>query len=130
LAGGGLSGTHPRPWVPRQLHLRRRPPHSSSVTNRVEQMRTASGEFSSASAYRALFISRSLLLGASHLWKVQAPRRVRFFCWLVLHDRCWTYNRLQRHGLSDMVWVIGMIALSLCSRGGDVWPSPYPVRLQ
>jgi hypothetical protein len=62
---------------------------------------TTSGEFSSASAYRALFFGRSSLLGASHLWKTQAPGRVRFFRWLVLHGCCWTSDRLQRHGLSD-----------------------------
>jgi hypothetical protein len=32
---------------------------------------TTSGEFSSASAYRALFFGRPPLLGASHLWKTQ-----------------------------------------------------------
>jgi hypothetical protein len=62
---------------------------------------TASGEFSSASAYRALFFGRSPRLGASHLWKTQAPGRVRFFGWLVLHGHCWTSNRLRCHGLSD-----------------------------
>jgi hypothetical protein len=63
---------------------------------------TASDEFSSASAYIALFFGRSSLLGASHLWKTQAPGRVRFFGWLVLHGRCWTSDRLRRHGLSDI----------------------------
>jgi hypothetical protein len=27
---------------------------------------------------------------------------VRFFGWLVLHGRCWTSDRLRRHGLSDI----------------------------
>jgi hypothetical protein len=62
---------------------------------------TASGEFSLASAYRALFFGRSLLLGASHLWKTRAPGRVHFFGCLILHGCCWTSNRLQYHGLSD-----------------------------
>jgi hypothetical protein len=61
---------------------------------------TASGEFSSGSAYRALFFGWSPLLGASHLWKTQAPSRVRFFGWLVLHGRCWTSDGLRHHGLS------------------------------
>jgi hypothetical protein len=55
---------------------------------------TALGEFSSASAYQALLFGRSSLLGASHLWKTQAPGRVRFFGWLVLHGLCWTSDRL------------------------------------
>jgi hypothetical protein len=62
---------------------------------------TASGEFSSASAYQVLFFGRSHLLGALQLWKTQAPGRVRFFGWLVLHGRCWTSDRLRRHDLSN-----------------------------
>jgi hypothetical protein len=38
---------------------------------------------------------------ALHLWKTEAPGKVRFFGWLVLHGRCWTSDRLRRHGLSD-----------------------------
>jgi hypothetical protein len=62
---------------------------------------TASCEFSSASAYQALFFGWPPLLGALHLKKNQAPGRVRFFGWLVLHGRYWTSDRLRRHGLSD-----------------------------
>jgi hypothetical protein len=62
----------------------------------------ASGEFSSASAYRALFFGRSSLLGASQLWKTQTPGKVCFFKWLVLHGRCWMSERLRHHGLSDI----------------------------
>jgi hypothetical protein len=75
---------------------------------------TASGEFSSTSAYRALLFGRSSLLGASHPWKTQAPGRVRFFGWLVLHGRCWTSDRLRRHGLSDRD-----VLRSLCTGGRD-----------
>jgi hypothetical protein len=71
---------------------------------------TASCEFSSASAYKALFFGRSSFLGASHLWKTQALGRVRFFGWLVLHGRCWTSDRLRRHGLS------GIDVCALCAR--------------
>jgi hypothetical protein len=62
---------------------------------------TASGEFSPASPYLALFFGRSSLLRASHLWKNQAPGRVHFFGWLVLHGHRWMSDRLRRHGLSD-----------------------------
>jgi hypothetical protein len=29
------------------------------------------------------------------------PNKCHFFCWLVLHGRCWTSDHLQRHGLSN-----------------------------
>jgi hypothetical protein len=58
-------------------------------------------EFSSSSAYRALFLERTSLAGADRIWKVQAPDRCRFFGWLVLHGRCWTSNRLRQHGMRD-----------------------------
>jgi hypothetical protein len=60
----------------------------------------ALGEFFLASAYRALFFGRSPLRGAPQLRKTQALGRVHYFCWLVLHGRCWTFDRLRRHGLS------------------------------
>jgi hypothetical protein len=41
------------------------------VPNRFVRKWTASGGFSSASAYQALFIGCLSLLGASYLWKVQ-----------------------------------------------------------
>ena len=43
--------------------------------------------YSAASAYSALFFSACAPLGARHVWKTSAPPRVRFFFWLVLHDR-------------------------------------------
>jgi hypothetical protein len=59
------------------------------------------GEFTSSSAYRALFPGRTPVAGAERIWKIQAPGRCRFFGWLVLHGRCWTSHRLRRHGLQD-----------------------------
>ena len=32
-------------------------------------------------------------------WKSKAPLRCRFFAWLALQDRCWTFDRLARRGL-------------------------------
>jgi hypothetical protein len=31
--------------------------------------------------------------------KVKAPNEHHFFIWLAIQDRCWTSERLQRHGL-------------------------------
>jgi hypothetical protein len=61
---------------------------------------SSSGEFSSNTMCKALFLGRTCIAGAERIWKFQAPGRCRFFGWLV-HDRCWTSNRLRRHGLRD-----------------------------
>ena len=55
--------------------------------------------YSAASAYGAMFLGCSTPLGARQIWKTGAPPRVRFFFWLVMHDRCWTAERRFRHGL-------------------------------
>jgi hypothetical protein len=36
---------------------------------------TASGEYTSSSAYQAFFLGSSRLLGASEVWQASAPRR-------------------------------------------------------
>jgi hypothetical protein len=48
-----------------------------------------------------MFLGSSELLGARQLWKTKAPGEHKFFCWLVLLDRCWTTERRRRHGLQD-----------------------------
>jgi hypothetical protein len=55
--------------------------------------------YSVASAYGAMFLGSSPVLGAKHIWKTPAPPRVRFFFWLTIHGRCWTRDRRFRHGL-------------------------------
>lgn len=40
-----------------------------------------------------------IITGARELWRTKAPNKQRFHFWLVLHERCWTSERLQRHGL-------------------------------
>jgi hypothetical protein len=59
------------------------------------------GTYSSSSAYAALFLGRVDILGARQIWKTQMPGKCKFFAWLVLHGRCWTSDRLHRHGLKD-----------------------------
>jgi hypothetical protein len=75
--------------------------HLSDQPDRFIWKWSSSGEFSFSSAYKALFLGRTCIAGAEHVRKVQAPGRCRFFGWLVLHGRCWTSNRLCRHGLRD-----------------------------
>jgi hypothetical protein len=53
----------------------------------------ASGQFSSSSAYDAMFLGQSTTQGAKQLWKASAPSEHNFFLWLAIHDRCWTNGR-------------------------------------
>jgi hypothetical protein len=41
---------------------------------------TTSGKYSASSAYNAMFIGQTGVLGAKELWKVKAPNKCRFFC--------------------------------------------------
>lgn len=59
---------------------------------------TSSGAYSAASAYRAFFEGKTSLPGARQLWHSKAPLRVKFLGWLVLHNRCWTADRVQSRG--------------------------------
>ena len=64
--------------------------HLSDEPDTSRWLLSADGEYSAASAYGAMFFGSSPVFGAKQVWKTAAPPRVRFFFWLVLHDRCWT----------------------------------------
>jgi hypothetical protein len=62
---------------------------------------TTDGQFSTASAYRALFIGQHAVPGAKVLTKTRTPGLCKFFIWLAMHDRCWTGARRKRHNLQN-----------------------------
>jgi hypothetical protein len=59
---------------------------------------TASGGFSSKTAYRAFFFGRTAMPGAAEIWHAFAPFKLNFHAWLALQNRCWTADRLARRG--------------------------------
>jgi hypothetical protein len=60
---------------------------------------TKSGIYSSKSAYAAFF-EGSIKIGSwRRIWKSWAPLRCKFFIWLVLHNKCWTADRLAKRYL-------------------------------
>lgn len=59
----------------------------------------SSGEYSSRSAYRALFLGR-IHFQYKPIWKSLAPPHYHYFLWLVSLNRCWTADRLRSRGLS------------------------------
>jgi hypothetical protein len=60
---------------------------------------TASGRFSSKSAYRALFHGTVALPGAANVWNSFAPLKFKMHAWLALRRRCWTADRRRHRGL-------------------------------
>jgi hypothetical protein len=71
------------------------------IRDQLEWKWSASGQYSMQSAYNAMFMGQTLLLGAKELWKVKDPKKCLFFGWLVLHKRCWMVERCHCHGLKD-----------------------------
>ena len=59
---------------------------------------TTSGDYSASSAYRLQFDGSTLSLMDSLVWKAWAPPKYKFFVWLIIQDRVWTADRLQRRG--------------------------------
>jgi hypothetical protein len=60
---------------------------------------STSGQYTTRSAYDALFQGAISFGPYERIWKAWAPPKCRFFMWLVAHNRCWTADRLARRGL-------------------------------
>jgi hypothetical protein len=61
---------------------------------------SSSGQYTSKSAYDALFEGAILFEPYQRIWKSSAPLKcLFFFMWLVAHKRCWTTDRLSHRGL-------------------------------
>jgi len=60
---------------------------------------SASGIFSSRSAYARFFEGAVKFEPCKRMWKSWAPPRCKFFLWLATLNRCWTDDRLARRGL-------------------------------
>jgi len=59
-----------------------------------------SGQFSTRSAYKAFFNGSIYFAAGKQIWDTWAPRKCKFFLWLVTHNRCWIADRVSRWGLS------------------------------
>ena len=56
-------------------------------------------QYTTRSAYKALFIGSVQFKSWERIWKSWAPGKCKFFMWIVAHKRCWTADRLARKGL-------------------------------
>lgn len=59
---------------------------------------TTSGDYSASSAYMAEFEGHLRSNMNMSVWKAWAPPKCKFFAWLVIQNRVWTADRLQRRG--------------------------------
>jgi len=57
------------------------------------------GQYTTRSAYKALFIGAVQFKPWERIWKSWTPGKCKFFMWTVAHDRCWTTDQLARKGL-------------------------------
>jgi hypothetical protein len=78
-----------------QVHL------SSGTPDTFAWRFAASQQYSTTSAYGAMFLGCSTPLGVRQIWKTSAPPKVKLFFWLALHKKCWTADRRWRHGLQE-----------------------------
>jgi hypothetical protein len=62
---------------------------------------SASSSYSVPSAYGAMLVGQTQILGARELWKVKALNMCCFFLWLVLHGKNWTSECAWHHDLRD-----------------------------
>ena len=72
----------------------------SGVPDKHQWRFSASGQYSSKSAYEALFIGAVHFEPWELIWKSWAPKKCQFFIWLAVHKRSWTADRLARRGLA------------------------------
>ena len=60
---------------------------------------SATGKYSTKSAYEALFIQATQFRPWERIWKSWAPGKCKFFMWTAAAKRCWTADLLARKGL-------------------------------
>ncbi|KAM0827058.1 hypothetical protein ACQ4PT_068438 [Festuca glaucescens] len=89
----------------------------------------AHGGFSSRSAYYIQHEGTGAMAGATNVWNLFAPMAFKIHAWLALRHRCWSTDRLARHGLPSHVTcplcgvadeTIDHISL-LCPYAGSIW---------
>ena len=85
-----------------QLVSLRRSIREANITLREEAEDEISwravGQYSAKSAYDAQFDGQPRGALQQLIWKVWAPGKIKFFMWLLHHDRLWCNDRLQRRG--------------------------------
>ena len=74
--------------------------------DRVTWKLTASGEYDSASAYRAQFLGSVKFDLRWLIWKPWAPTKCKFFAWLIIRNRVWLRTGLLREICHEMRYAL------------------------
>lgn len=68
---------------------------------------TALGKQSAKSAYRLQFESMMARPYRHIIWELWAPPKCKFFAWLIMQNRVWTADRLQKRGWTNQ-WICSL----------------------
>jgi hypothetical protein len=71
---------------------------NSNTSDSISWKLTNSGCYSSKSAYNMQFLGHTKSSFPSLVWKPWAPPKCKTFAWLIIQNRVWTADRLQKRG--------------------------------
>ena len=94
---GGLSLEHISQFV-RLWELIANVNLTPGVADLITWKFTKDGSYSSSSAYKMQFLGQVDSMMPTLVWKPWAPSKCKIFTWLVLQNRVWTADRLERRG--------------------------------
>jgi hypothetical protein len=69
-----------------------------NVPDSISWKFTNDGSYSSKTAYKMQFLGRPISPLPSEVWKPWAPPKCKFFAWLIIQNRVWTEDMLQKRG--------------------------------
>jgi hypothetical protein len=70
----------------------------TDMPNKITWKFNANGRFSTSSAYRVQFIGSYADHDWSKLWQAKVENKCKFHLWILLQNRLWTADRINRHG--------------------------------
>jgi hypothetical protein len=59
---------------------------------------SASGQYSASSAYAVQFAGSCADFEWDEIWRARVKNKCKFFSWLILHNKLWTLDRINKHG--------------------------------
>ena len=72
--------------------------HLTEDADKITWKFTNNGKYSSSSAYKMQFLGHTQSTMPALVWKPWAPPKYKIFSWLIIQNRVWTADRLQRRG--------------------------------
>lgn len=100
--------------------------------------RSSNGSYSNRSAYEAQFIGRIEQPHLATVWRIKVEPKVQFYTWLLLQNRNWTADRLDRRGwphspecpLCDQAPETALHLLLTCPYAQELWVAARSLHLR